>query len=162
MRFCPCLHWITIASSHDYLGSFHVFYAFSTGIGVISIERAYPLTLGSNIGTTTTAILAALASPGNTLRSSLQVSNCYWVLSGLKRVWFYRTVFFLCLSRNHMKPMLSPNVLGTALRGPASWAGKGWATLPYLACRLFSNESHALCYIHKGELILGEAMGSCE
>ncbi|XP_029555211.1 sodium-dependent phosphate transport protein 2A-like [Salmo trutta] len=32
------------------------------GIGVISIERAYPLTLGSNIGTTPTAILAALAS----------------------------------------------------------------------------------------------------
>lgn len=45
----------------------------SPGIGVISIERAYPLTLGSNIGTTTTAILAALASPGNTLKSSLQV-----------------------------------------------------------------------------------------
>ncbi|XP_068925053.1 sodium-dependent phosphate transport protein 2B-like [Petaurus breviceps papuanus] len=43
------------------------------GIGVISLERAYPLTLGSNIGTTTTAILAALASPGSTLQSSLQV-----------------------------------------------------------------------------------------
>ncbi|XP_061048126.1 sodium-dependent phosphate transport protein 2B isoform X2 [Eubalaena glacialis] len=42
------------------------------GIGVISIERAYPLTLGANIGTTTTAILAALASPGSTLKSSLQ------------------------------------------------------------------------------------------
>lgn len=45
-----------------------------SGIGVISIERAYPLTLGSNIGTTTTAILAALASPGETLANSLQVS----------------------------------------------------------------------------------------
>lgn len=71
---------ITVASSHDYLGSCCAFSAFSTGIGVISIERAYPLTLGSNIGTTTTAILAALASPGSTLRSSLQVSNCYWAL----------------------------------------------------------------------------------
>uniref|UniRef100_A0A671QMH8 Solute carrier family 34 member 2a n=1 Tax=Sinocyclocheilus anshuiensis TaxID=1608454 RepID=A0A671QMH8_9TELE len=30
------------------------------GIGVIKIERAYPLSLGSNIGTTTTAILAAM------------------------------------------------------------------------------------------------------
>ncbi len=47
-----------------------------SGIGVISIERAYPLTLGSNIGTTTTAILAALASPGETLANSLQV--CFW------------------------------------------------------------------------------------
>lgn len=45
----------------------------STGIGVISLERAYPLTLGSNIGTTTTSILAAMASPGDTLSNSLQV-----------------------------------------------------------------------------------------
>ncbi|XP_048648219.1 sodium-dependent phosphate transport protein 2A isoform X2 [Marmota marmota marmota] len=42
------------------------------GLGVISIERAYPLTLGSNIGTTTTAILAALASPKEKLSSSFQ------------------------------------------------------------------------------------------
>lgn len=44
------------------------------GIGVISIERVYPLSLGANIGTTTTAILAAMASPGETLENSLQVS----------------------------------------------------------------------------------------
>lgn len=44
------------------------------GIGVISLERAYPLTLGSNIGTTTTAILAAMASPGETLPDSLQIA----------------------------------------------------------------------------------------
>lgn len=40
---------------------------------MISIERAYPLTLGSNIGTTTTAILAALASPREKLSSAFQV-----------------------------------------------------------------------------------------
>ena len=43
------------------------------GVGVISLERAYPLTLGSNIGTTTTALLAALASPGDQLAPALQV-----------------------------------------------------------------------------------------
>uniref|UniRef100_A0AAR2K3T5 Sodium-dependent phosphate transport protein 2B n=1 Tax=Pygocentrus nattereri TaxID=42514 RepID=A0AAR2K3T5_PYGNA len=48
------------------------------GIGVISIERAYPLTLGSNIGTTTTAILAAMASPGEKLANSLQISLCHF------------------------------------------------------------------------------------
>uniref|UniRef100_A0A8C4T853 Solute carrier family 34 member 3 n=1 Tax=Erpetoichthys calabaricus TaxID=27687 RepID=A0A8C4T853_ERPCA len=37
------------------------------GIGVISLERVYPLCLGSNIGTTTTAMLAALASPADKL-----------------------------------------------------------------------------------------------
>ncbi|XP_027692415.1 sodium-dependent phosphate transport protein 2B-like [Vombatus ursinus] len=48
------------------------------GIGVISLERAYPLTLGSNIGTTTTAILAALASPGNTLQYAVQIALCHF------------------------------------------------------------------------------------
>lgn len=52
-----------------------VFFPLLSGIGVISIERVYPLTLGSNIGTTTTAIIAALASPGETLADSLQVST---------------------------------------------------------------------------------------
>ncbi|XP_045878748.1 sodium-dependent phosphate transport protein 2C isoform X6 [Meles meles] len=42
------------------------------GVGVISLERAYPLFLGSNIGTTTTALLAALASPADMLLSALQ------------------------------------------------------------------------------------------
>uniref|UniRef100_A0A673JMM6 Sodium-dependent phosphate transport protein 2B n=1 Tax=Sinocyclocheilus rhinocerous TaxID=307959 RepID=A0A673JMM6_9TELE len=59
------------------------------GIGVISLERAYPLTLGSNIGTTTTAILAALASPGETLANSLQVSLCHFFfnISGIL-LWY--------------------------------------------------------------------------
>ncbi|XP_018555030.1 sodium-dependent phosphate transport protein 2A isoform X2 [Lates calcarifer] len=47
------------------------------GIGVISLERAYPLTLGSNIGTTATALLAALASPGNKLAAAIQISLCH-------------------------------------------------------------------------------------
>ncbi|XP_076992650.1 sodium-dependent phosphate transport protein 2B isoform X2 [Tamandua tetradactyla] len=59
------------------------------GLGVISIERAYPLTLGSNIGTTTTAILAALASPGSTLKSSLQIALCHFFfnISGIL-LWY--------------------------------------------------------------------------
>lgn len=55
------------------------------GIGVISIERAYPLTLGSNIGTTTTAILAAMASPGETLANSLQVCYQTHLLNNLRK-----------------------------------------------------------------------------
>ncbi|MBN3311335.1 NPT2B protein, partial [Amia calva] len=59
------------------------------GIGVISIERAYPLTLGSNIGTTTTAILAAMASPGETLGNSLQIALCHFFfnISGIL-LWY--------------------------------------------------------------------------
>uniref|UniRef100_A0A3P8TG99 Sodium-dependent phosphate transport protein 2A n=1 Tax=Amphiprion percula TaxID=161767 RepID=A0A3P8TG99_AMPPE len=47
------------------------------GIGVISLERAYPLTLGSNVGTTATALLAALASPGNKLATAIQIALCH-------------------------------------------------------------------------------------
>uniref|UniRef100_A0A8B9Z5X4 Sodium-dependent phosphate transport protein 2A n=1 Tax=Buteo japonicus TaxID=224669 RepID=A0A8B9Z5X4_9AVES len=59
------------------------------GLGVISIERAYPLTLGSNIGTTTTAILAALASPGDKLMPSLQIALCHFFfnISGIL-LWY--------------------------------------------------------------------------
>ncbi|XP_051532970.1 sodium-dependent phosphate transport protein 2A [Myxocyprinus asiaticus] len=59
------------------------------GIGVISIERAYPLTLGSNIGTTTTAILAALASPGDQLAAAFQVALCHFIFNILGIILWY-------------------------------------------------------------------------
>ncbi|GAA6081526.1 solute carrier family 34 member 2a [Tachysurus ichikawai] len=59
------------------------------GLGVISIERAYPLSLGSNIGTTSTAVLAALASPGETLTNSLQIAlvHLFFNISGIM-LWY--------------------------------------------------------------------------
>ncbi|XP_069116620.1 sodium-dependent phosphate transport protein 2B-like [Argopecten irradians] len=55
------------------------------GVGVVSLERMYPLTLGSNIGTTTTGILAALAQDGDKMRHPLQVAFChlFFNLSGI-------------------------------------------------------------------------------
>lgn len=48
------------------------------GLGVITVERVYPFTLGSNIGTTVTGILAALtASTPQDLRNSLQIALCH-------------------------------------------------------------------------------------
>lgn len=47
------------------------------GIGVISLERIYPLTLGANIGTTTTGILAALAADSNRLYETMQIALCH-------------------------------------------------------------------------------------
>ncbi|XP_063791608.1 sodium-dependent phosphate transport protein 2C [Pseudophryne corroboree] len=59
------------------------------GVGVISMDRAYPLFLGSNIGTTTTAVLAALASPAEALSESVQVAFIHLIfnLSGII-LWF--------------------------------------------------------------------------
>ena len=47
------------------------------GIGVIELERMYPLTLGSNIGTTTTGLLAAMAASGDKLEAALQIALCH-------------------------------------------------------------------------------------
>ncbi|KAM9849275.1 sodium-dependent phosphate transport protein 2B-like [Aulostomus maculatus] len=63
------------------------------GIGVISLERAYPLTLGSNIGTTTTAILAAMASPGDTLSNSLQIALCHFFFNIMGILLWYPLPF---------------------------------------------------------------------
>lgn len=43
------------------------------GLGVLTVERVYPLTLGSNIGTTTTALIASMAAEGNSFKPSMQV-----------------------------------------------------------------------------------------
>lgn len=59
------------------------------GMGVVSIERVYPLTLGSNIGTTATSILAALASSSDKLAYALQISFChlFFNISGIL-LWY--------------------------------------------------------------------------
>ncbi|XP_010350417.2 sodium-dependent phosphate transport protein 2C isoform X1 [Saimiri boliviensis] len=59
------------------------------GVGVISLDRAYPLLLGSNIGTTTTALLAALASPAERILSALQVAliHFFFNLAGIL-LWY--------------------------------------------------------------------------
>ncbi|CAG0899938.1 unnamed protein product [Darwinula stevensoni] len=63
------------------------------GIGVISVERMYPLTLGSNIGTTSTAILAAMAADGDKLKPSLQAAFCHLLFNVTGILLFYVVPF---------------------------------------------------------------------
>ena len=58
------------------------------GVGVVTIERAFPLTLASNIGTAATGILAALASSTN-LDKALQIAFChlFFNISGIM-LWY--------------------------------------------------------------------------
>merc|ERR1712088_883813 len=44
------------------------------GAGLVSLQRAYPLTLGSNIGTTSTSLLAAMAAGGAHAKDSVQIA----------------------------------------------------------------------------------------
>ncbi|KAG7163680.1 Sodium-dependent phosphate transport protein 2A-like 1 [Homarus americanus] len=59
------------------------------GLGMISVERVYPLTLGSNLGTTTTALLAALASDSASLRPAIQIAlvHLFFNVTGLL-MWY--------------------------------------------------------------------------
>ncbi|XP_007496694.2 sodium-dependent phosphate transport protein 2B-like isoform X2 [Monodelphis domestica] len=63
------------------------------GIGMINLQRAYALTLGSNIGTTSTAILVALASPRNTLQDSLQIALCHFFFNIVGVILWYPIPF---------------------------------------------------------------------
>ncbi|XP_073908831.1 sodium-dependent phosphate transport protein 2C [Castor canadensis] len=69
------------------------------GVGVISLDRAYPLFLGSNIGTTTTALLAALASPADMLLFAVQVAliHFFFNLAGIL-LWYMVPVLRLPIS----------------------------------------------------------------
>ena len=59
------------------------------GLGIVSLDRVYPLTLGANIGTTATGILAALASDSSRLGLALQIALChlFFNISGIL-VWY--------------------------------------------------------------------------
>merc|ERR1719329_1998710 len=59
------------------------------GIGVITIERMYPIVLGANIGTCITGVLAALAASADKLSLTLQVaySHLFFNLTGIF-IWY--------------------------------------------------------------------------
>jgi len=64
-------------------------------LGILSVERVYPLTLGSNIGTTTTALLASLAVTGTaaTFRASVQIALCHLFFNLTGILLFYPIPF---------------------------------------------------------------------
>lgn len=63
------------------------------GIGVLSIERMYPLTLGSNIGTTATGILAAFAQDSKSIHDSMQIALCHLLFNIFGIILYYPLPF---------------------------------------------------------------------
>jgi len=59
------------------------------GAGLVSLERAYPLTLGSNLGTTTTSILASFAAGGDKVQAALQIALVHLLFNLTGIVLFY-------------------------------------------------------------------------
>ena len=63
------------------------------GVGVITLDRMYPLTLGANIGTTATGLLAALASSGGKLKNALQIALAHLFFNITGIIIFYPIPF---------------------------------------------------------------------
>ncbi|XP_069947694.1 sodium-dependent phosphate transport protein 2B [Cherax quadricarinatus] len=63
------------------------------GIGVITVERSYPLTLGSNIGTTTTALMASMAGEGEGLVYAIQIALVHLFFNIFGIMLFYPIPF---------------------------------------------------------------------
>ena len=63
------------------------------GMNIISLERMYPLTLGSNIGTTTTGLLAAMAASGDKLQPALQIALVHLFFNITAIILFYPVPF---------------------------------------------------------------------
>lgn len=59
------------------------------GAGLVTLERAYPLTLGSNLGTTTTSILASFAAGGDKVQAALQIALVHLLFNLTGIIMFY-------------------------------------------------------------------------
>lgn len=59
------------------------------GLGIISLETMYPLTLGSNLGTTTTALIASLSVEGRAFKPSVQIALCHYLFNLTGILLFY-------------------------------------------------------------------------
>ena len=59
------------------------------GAGLVSLETAYPMTLGSNIGTTSTAMLASLAAEPDRLEPSVQIALVHLFFNVIGILIFY-------------------------------------------------------------------------
>jgi solute carrier family 34 (sodium-dependent phosphate cotransporter) len=63
-------------------------------MGLIKIERMFPLTLGSNLGTTITGLLAALSATSDTLKASLQIAFCHTLFNLTGKIPLILLLFF--------------------------------------------------------------------
>lgn len=63
------------------------------GAGLVTLETAYPMTLGSNIGTTTTSMLASFAAEGRYLKPSIQISFVHLLFNISGILLFYPIPF---------------------------------------------------------------------
>jgi len=94
------------------------------GAGLITLERAYPLTLGSNLGTTTTSILASMAADGVRQRAALQIALVHLTFN------FCGILLFYCLPCMRFPVSMAQKLGDTTADHP-------WFALLYLIVMFF-------------------------
>ncbi|CAN7982320.1 unnamed protein product, partial [Ixodes hexagonus] len=62
-------------------------------LGLLDLERVYPLTLGSNVGTTATGLVAALAGDPANRHHALQIAFCHTFFNFIGILMFYPVPF---------------------------------------------------------------------
>eukprot|EP00163_Fabomonas_tropica_P024996 TRINITY_DN4306_c0_g2_i1.p1 TRINITY_DN4306_c0_g2~~TRINITY_DN4306_c0_g2_i1.p1 ORF type:complete len:548 (+),score=83.10 TRINITY_DN4306_c0_g2_i1:362-2005(+) len=87
------------------------------GLGVITLEALYPLTIGANIGSTGTAMIAAVSS-GNPLAVQVAIAHLMFNVSGVL-LWFV-------IPQSRLVPINIARVLG------ALCAERRWLAIVYL------------------------------
>ena len=80
-------------------------------MGLVTLERVFPLTLGSNIGTTITGILASLSGPAKTLKYSLQIALCHSLFNVFGILIWYPIPIFRKVPLNLAKSLGNTNSL---------------------------------------------------
>ncbi|CAF0828596.1 unnamed protein product [Brachionus calyciflorus] len=68
------------------------------GMGMVSLDRVYVMTLGSNVGTTVTGLLSAFTQPQSALKKSLQLAFVY-TLFNIFGVLFWLIIPFMRLPK---------------------------------------------------------------
>ncbi|XP_055892042.1 sodium-dependent phosphate transport protein 2B-like [Biomphalaria glabrata] len=63
------------------------------GVGIVSLDRMYPMTLGSNVGTTVTGIMAAMSIRGPYIGQALQIALCHLFFNVTAVLLFYPIPF---------------------------------------------------------------------
>ncbi|MBD3336443.1 MAG: hypothetical protein GF355_13090 [Candidatus Eisenbacteria bacterium] len=99
--------------------------------GILSLEQVYPVTLGANIGTTVTALLAA--SVGNVAGLAIALAHLLFNLLGL-------ALFFLNPWGRHLIPWMTRLLAAAAARNravPVLFVLVGFFVLPALAILLW-------------------------
>lgn len=130
------------------------------GVGIVSLERMYPLTIGANIGTTVTGILAALAVSESEVHLTLQVALCHLFFNITGTLIYYPIPFmrkppiyiakglgnttaqyrwFAVLYLIGMFFVLPTAVFGLSLAGPLTFMAVGIPLLTILVIVIFVN-----------------------